>query len=42
MQVNHIKKGINPSSISQLAFSGTLLAKGVKIGFVAALIALTV
>lgn len=39
--VNHIKKGINPSSISQLAFSGTLLAKGVKIGFVAALIALT-
>nr|ACN39795.1 unknown [Picea sitchensis] len=39
--VNHIKKGINPSSISQLAFSGTLLVKGVKIGFVAALIALT-
>lgn len=39
--VKHIKKGVNPSSVDQLAFSGRLLAKGVKIGFVAALIALT-
>lgn len=39
--VNHIKKGINPSSVSELTFSGSLLAKGLQIGFVAALIALT-
>ncbi|KAL0909669.1 hypothetical protein M5K25_020557 [Dendrobium thyrsiflorum] len=39
--VNHIKKGINPSSAHQIYFSGSNLVKGVKIGVVSGMIALT-
>ncbi|XP_021993548.1 sulfate transporter 1.3 isoform X1 [Helianthus annuus] len=39
--VRHIDKGINPSSVHQIYFSGPYLAKGFKIGVVAGLIALT-
>lgn len=39
--VKHIDKGINPSSASQIYFSGVYLLKGFKIGVVAGLIALT-
>ncbi|KAK4758324.1 hypothetical protein SAY87_019625 [Trapa incisa] len=39
--VNHIEKGINPSSVSQIYFTGDYLLKGVKIGIVAGMIALT-
>lgn len=42
MQVNHIAKGINPSSVNQIYFSGEYLLQGVKIGVVAGMIALTV
>ena len=42
MKVKHIDKGINPSSASQIYFSGVYLLKGFKIGVVAGLIALTV
>ncbi|KAJ6352842.1 hypothetical protein OIU76_001955 [Salix suchowensis] len=40
--VNHIEKGINPSSVNQLYFSGDHLLKGARIGIVAGMIALTV
>ncbi|KAK8642809.1 hypothetical protein V6N13_012141 [Hibiscus sabdariffa] len=39
--VKHIKQGINPSSVDQIYFSGEYLTKGIKIGVVAGLIALT-
>lgn len=42
MKVRHIEKGINPSSIHQIFFTGDYLAKGFKIGVVAGMIALTV
>ncbi|KAK8600872.1 hypothetical protein V6N12_050719 [Hibiscus sabdariffa] len=39
--VKDIEKGINPSSVNQIYFSGEYLLKGLKIGIVAGLIALT-
>ncbi|GAB2292155.1 High affinity sulfate transporter 2 [Dionaea muscipula] len=39
--VKHIKKGVNPSSVNKIFWSGPYLAKGVKIGVVAGLIGLT-
>ncbi|XP_019174950.1 PREDICTED: sulfate transporter 1.2-like [Ipomoea nil] len=39
--VNHIKKGINPSSVNQIYFTGEYVLKGVKIGLVAGMIGLT-
>ncbi|KAL5777119.1 hypothetical protein ACOSP7_010045 [Xanthoceras sorbifolium] len=39
--VNHIEKGINPSSVNQIYFSGEYLLKGFRIGVVAGMIALT-
>ncbi|KAG6417409.1 hypothetical protein SASPL_119567 [Salvia splendens] len=39
--VRHIEKGINPSSLHRIFFSGHYLAKGFKIGAVAGLVALT-
>ncbi|MED6131386.1 Sulfate transporter 1.3 [Stylosanthes scabra] len=40
--VNHIKKGINPSSVKQIYFNGDYLGKGFRIGVMAGMIALTV
>lgn len=42
VKVRHIEKGINPSSVDQIYFSGEYLGKGFKIGIVAGMIALTV
>lgn len=42
MQVGHIRKGINPPSAHQIFWTGKYVATGVKIGLVAAFIALTV
>ncbi|XP_024360167.1 sulfate transporter 1.1 [Physcomitrium patens] len=39
--VGNIKKGVNPSSADQIFFTGKYVTAGAKIGFVAALIALT-
>ncbi|XP_065015661.1 sulfate transporter 1.2-like isoform X1 [Musa acuminata AAA Group] len=39
--VRHIKQGINPSSAGEIYFSGSYATKGLKIGIVAGLIALT-
>ncbi|KAJ6391550.1 hypothetical protein OIU77_025516 [Salix suchowensis] len=39
--VKHIKKGINPSSVNQIYFHGDYLLKGVRIGIVAGMVALT-
>ncbi|KAJ1406812.1 sulfate anion transporter, conserved site [Sesbania bispinosa] len=39
--VNHIQKGINPSSIEKIYFSGEYLGKGFRIGVLAGMIALT-
>lgn len=39
--VNHIEKGLNPSSVHLLYFSGENLVRGFKIGAVAGMIALT-
>ncbi|KAF8404551.1 hypothetical protein HHK36_009438 [Tetracentron sinense] len=39
--VRHIKKGINPSSVNEIYFTGEYLAKGFRIGVVAGMIALT-
>ncbi|KAK4740857.1 hypothetical protein SAY87_024445 [Trapa incisa] len=39
--VNHIEKGINPISVDQIYFTGDYLLKGVKIGIVAGMVALT-
>lgn len=41
-KVNHIEKGINPSSVNKLYFSGDYLAKGFRIGAIAGMVALTV
>ena len=42
LKVRRIKKGVNPSSIDQIFFTGDYLVKGFKIGVVAGMIALTV
>ncbi|KAK8931234.1 Sulfate transporter 1.2 [Platanthera zijinensis] len=39
--VREIKKGINPSSVHQLYFTGSNLSKGIRIGVVSGMIALT-
>ncbi|XWS23855.1 hypothetical protein CRYUN_Cryun28dG0051000 [Craigia yunnanensis] len=39
--VKNIEKGINPSSVNQIYFSGEYLLKGLKIGVVSGMIALT-
>ncbi|KAJ7289920.1 hypothetical protein O6H91_22G002400 [Diphasiastrum complanatum] len=39
--VGHIHKGVNPSSIHQLEFSGSLVSKAVRIGLITGLVALT-
>lgn len=39
--MGHIKKGINPVSIGDIFFSGSLAAAGAKVGLIAAIIALT-
>nr|XP_010926258.1 sulfate transporter 1.2 [Elaeis guineensis]XP_010926259.1 sulfate transporter 1.2 [Elaeis guineensis]XP_010926260.1 sulfate transporter 1.2 [Elaeis guineensis]XP_019707579.1 sulfate transporter 1.2 [Elaeis guineensis] len=39
--VKHIDKGINPSSVNKIHFTGSYAAKGFKIGLVAAMVALT-
>lgn len=39
--VKHIEKGINPASLDKIYFSGDYLLKGVRIGLVAGMIALT-
>ncbi|KAL5731489.1 Solute carrier 26 [Ranunculus cassubicifolius] len=39
--VKHIEKGINPSSVSKIYFSGDYLVKGIRIGIVAGMVALT-
>ena len=42
MQVKHIEKGINPPSANKIFFTGPYLLKGIKIGAIAGIIALTV
>ncbi|KAI4375854.1 hypothetical protein MLD38_013674 [Melastoma candidum] len=39
--VKHIEKGVNPSSVHEIFFTGSFLAKGFRIGAVSAMIALT-
>ncbi|KAG6393015.1 hypothetical protein SASPL_147245 [Salvia splendens] len=39
--VKHIEKGINPASVREIYFTGDYLLKGVRIGLVAGIIALT-
>ncbi|XP_042454635.1 sulfate transporter 1.3-like [Zingiber officinale] len=39
--VNHIKKGLNPSSASQIYFSGLHLKQGLRIGAITGMVALT-
>ncbi|XP_057442586.1 sulfate transporter 1.3 [Lotus japonicus] len=39
--VKHIEKGLNPSSVKEIFWSGVYLGKGVRIGIVAGMIALT-
>ncbi|KAL2489242.1 Sulfate transporter 1.3 [Forsythia ovata] len=39
--VKHIEKGINPSSVNEIYFTGDYLLKGFRIGVVAGIIALT-
>ncbi|ONK75523.1 uncharacterized protein A4U43_C03F17780 [Asparagus officinalis] len=39
--VRKIEQGINPSSVSQIYFSGSYLTKGIRIGIVAGMVALT-
>ncbi|TKY71443.1 High affinity sulfate transporter 1 [Spatholobus suberectus] len=39
--VTHIKKGVNPSSASEIFFSGKYLGPGIRIGVVAGMVALT-
>lgn len=41
-QVNKIKKGVNPSSVHKIYFTGPFVAKGFKIGAVCGMIGLTV
>lgn len=42
MKVRKIEKGINPSSVDKIFFTGDYLVKGFRIGVVAGMIALTV
>lgn len=42
VKVRKIKRGINPSSVKDIYFTGEYLGKGFKIGIVAGMIALTV
>lgn len=42
MQVNHIKKGINPPSADEIYFSGEYVSHGFRIGVVTGMVALTV
>ncbi|KAL0384494.1 UNVERIFIED_CONTAM: Sulfate transporter 1.3 [Sesamum radiatum] len=39
--VNHIERGINPPSVSEIHFTGSYMTKGLRIGVVAGMIALT-
>ncbi|XP_006659385.1 sulfate transporter 1.2-like [Oryza brachyantha] len=39
--VNHIKKGVNPSSVDKIYFTGPFVAKGFKIGVICGMIGLT-
>ncbi|KAL6501236.1 Solute carrier 26 [Orobanche hederae] len=39
--VNHIERGMNPSSLHQIHFTGSYLGKGFRIGAVAGMVALT-
>ncbi|KAI5654727.1 hypothetical protein M9H77_31914 [Catharanthus roseus] len=39
--VKHIEKGINPPSLDEIYFSGNYLLKGIRIGIVAGMVALT-
>uniref|UniRef100_A0A6P6GH35 sulfate transporter 1.3-like isoform X1 n=1 Tax=Ziziphus jujuba TaxID=326968 RepID=A0A6P6GH35_ZIZJJ len=39
--VNHIKKGINPSSVDEIYFTGEYVSHGFRIGVVAGMVALT-
>ncbi|KAI3981077.1 hypothetical protein MKX01_032217 [Papaver californicum] len=39
--VNHIRQGINPSSVKKIYFSGKYLTTGIRIGAVAGMVALT-
>ncbi|KAF3326407.1 High affinity sulfate transporter 2 [Carex littledalei] len=39
--VRHIEKGLNPSSVHKIYWSGTYLAKGAKIGITAGMVGLT-
>lgn len=41
-QIGHLKKGINPPSYSELAFSSQYLAIAIKTGVVTSIIALAV
>ncbi|KAF2558262.1 hypothetical protein F2Q68_00013894 [Brassica cretica] len=41
LHVNHLDKGINPSSLRLIYFSGDYLAKGIRIGVVSGMVALT-
>ncbi|PPS11004.1 hypothetical protein GOBAR_AA09649 [Gossypium barbadense] len=41
LQVKHFRRGINPSSLNEIFFSGEYLAKGFRIGVLAGMIALT-
>jgi hypothetical protein len=40
--VKHVKRGLNPSSIHQLQLNGEHVGQAAKIGFISAVIALTV
>lgn len=40
--MKHIEKGINPPSLDEIYFSGNYLLKGIRIGIVAGMVALTV
>jgi hypothetical protein len=42
IQVKHIQKGINPSSVHEIYWTGEFVLKGLKIGVVAGMIGLTV
>ncbi|KAG5016027.1 hypothetical protein AAZX31_08G178400 [Glycine max] len=39
--VRHVKKGVNPSSASEIFFSGKYLGPGIRVGVVAGMVALT-
>ncbi|RDX88869.1 High affinity sulfate transporter 2, partial [Mucuna pruriens] len=39
--VKHVKKGVNPSSASEIFFSGKYLGPGIRVGVIAGMVALT-